>query len=921
MKRILTMILACVLILACMEPMFPEAKAAQVIDSGKAGANITWKIYDDGLLEFSGYGAMDDNQSYINLRWSSNYNDFIERIVFKSGITYIGRWTFNSAGKYSKLKSVTIPSTVTKIGSYAFNFSSTMEEVHITDLAKWCNIEFENDYANPLGGRDLYVNDQLVKDLVIPSSVSKIGAYAFKGCRSIQTVDIGKNVKEIGAYAFNSCFNLGKLVFRGNAPTMGDHMLTLSTVYAYYPGNNNTWTSDVMQDYGGQTTWVPYDPAKDEVTSDDFPRKYINWSYDEATKTLTLSGYGETANYGTYSPPPWSEYKKQFVHLVVEEGITGLGKSSFSSCSVLEDVSLPSTLETLASNAFASCPSLKAVSMPAVKTIGESAFNNCAALVDITLPDGLQTVDYQAFLYCLSLKQINLPDSVETIGRNAFYQCPSLQGIWVAEGNPNFSSDSYGVLMNKDQSVLIRVPGGMTGCYVLPDTVKSFGSCALVSKVREYTIPGSVEVLPDALFGGTELEKVTFLDGVQSFEYRAFMYCQNLKEIHFLGDCPEFSRNAMYNVYDLEFTAYYPRDNETWTEDKLQKYGGMVTWVPYPPLCEEHQYASTVTEPTCSEQGYTTYTCTKCGESYVGDYTDPVDHIYEYDYCKWCGQGAQSIRWYSATTSLNGTIDLNIYVLLSKDLVEADDTFVRFTYSGGVVNVPMSKALHSPTDQYPNRYRFSCPIYAKQLADNVTVKFMKGDAQIGKDLNYSVVKYCVNQIAKVTDPQELALYKAMLNYGTAAQLMFEHNVENLANASLTEEEKALPDVDASAYKYSISGKEEGIRAKSATLMLEDVVKVRVYFALTGDKAIEDYTFTIDGQVVTPQQNDKGYYVETSGIAAKDLEKMFEIQVGGITVTYGALSYVNSKANGSNQLEANISKALYVYWQAADSYLG
>ena len=99
------------------------------------------------------------------------------------------------------------------------------------------------------------------------------------------------------------------------------------------------------------------------------------------------------------------------------------------------------------------------------------------------------------------------------------------------------------------------------------------------------------------------------------------------------------------------------------------------------------------------------------------------------------------------------------------------------------------------------------------------------------------------------------------------------------------------------------------------------MKVRVYFALTGDKTIAEFTFTIDGKEVAVQQNDKGYYVETDGIAAKDLEKMFEIQVGGITVSYGALSYVNSKAAGSNELEANISKALYVYWQAAESFLG
>ena len=46
-----------------------------------------------------------------------------------------------------------------------------------------------------------------------------------------------------------------------------------------------------------------------------------------------------------------------------------------------------------------------------------------------------------------------------------------------------------------------------------------------------------------------------------------------------------------------------------------------------------------------------------------------------------------------------------------------------------------------------------------------------------------------------------------------------------------------------------------------------------------------------------------------------------MESSGITVKCGALSFVSSKATGSNELEANISKALYVYWQAAESYLG
>ena len=45
----------------------------------------------------------------------------------------------------------------------------------------------------------------------------------------------------------------------------------------------------------------------------------------------------------------------------------------------------------------------------------------------------------------------------------------------------------------------------------------------------------------------------------------------------------------------------------------------------------EHEYTRTVTEPTCTESGFTTYTCTKCGDSYTADETAALGHDYEAD--------------------------------------------------------------------------------------------------------------------------------------------------------------------------------------------------------------------------------------------------------------------------------------------------
>jgi hypothetical protein len=185
------------------------------------------------------------------------------------------------------------------------------------------------------------------------------------------------------------------------------------------------------------------------------------------------------------------------------------------------------------------------------------------------------------------------------------------------------------------------------------------------------------------------------------------------------------------------------------------------------------------------------------------------------------------------------------------------------------------------------------------------------------------MQYCLNQIKKSTNQELVAVCKAMLNYAAAAQKSFNYNPGSLANASLSEADKVLPNVDASAYKYSNTGSEDGIKASSATLMLEAEVKIRVYFKLTGDKTIDEYTFTIDGKEVGIQQNDKGYYIETDGIIAKQLDEMHEFSVGGITVNYGALSYVNSKLTSSKETELNknLAKALYAYYAAAEAYLG
>ena len=153
-------------------------------------------------------------------------------ITIPEGVTEIGYMAFMQC---DALTSVTIPSSMTKIGEMAFFSCSNIKEVHITDLAAWCGIDFsytgyEGPLGNPLiwGYAELFLNDTKVTELVIPNGVTEIkpgafwrtksitsivipggmttiGSGAFYGCTDVTSVTIPKSVTEIGERAFGDC--------------------------------------------------------------------------------------------------------------------------------------------------------------------------------------------------------------------------------------------------------------------------------------------------------------------------------------------------------------------------------------------------------------------------------------------------------------------------------------------------------------------------------------------------------------------------------------------------------------------------------------------------------------------------------------------------------------------------------------------
>lgn len=139
----------------------------------------------------------------------------LEYAVIGNSVTTIGKEAF--AACYN-LTSVTVGNSVTSIKEDAFRDCSNLKSVYIESIEAWCNITFDTEYnahrTNPLySAKNLYVKNELVRNLVIPDTVTEIKGYAFYGCTCLLSVIIPESVKSIGYSAFYLCSNLTSVTF------------------------------------------------------------------------------------------------------------------------------------------------------------------------------------------------------------------------------------------------------------------------------------------------------------------------------------------------------------------------------------------------------------------------------------------------------------------------------------------------------------------------------------------------------------------------------------------------------------------------------------------------------------------------------------------------------------------------------------
>jgi len=387
-----------------------------------------------------------------------SYCSALESVTLSNGVTHIGESEFTFC---SRLKRISIPRTVTEIGNAAFSacirleeiiFDGTKEEwdkikkdkaeipssaaVKFTkkseaDLERIFEFTLLDDNTYSVGVRSIDVcpenvvfpseyngkkvteiaelalkgfnnENDIVKSIIIPSSVTHVDDGAFDWCSSLTSITIPNSVTQIGTGAFSGCSSLTSITI----PSSVTHIGTAAFEYC------SSLTSITIPSSITHIGTAAFSGCS-SLTSITIP---------DSVKVLEKNPFIKVP-LSKISISQGNKYYKKQGNCIIE---TSTGKLVAGD----ETSIIPSGVTHIGDNAFWECSSLTSITIPSSVThIGDYAFRCCSSLTSITIPDSVTKIGDSAFSGCYSLTSITIPSSVTHIGPGAFSYCSSLKTI------------------------------------------------------------------------------------------------------------------------------------------------------------------------------------------------------------------------------------------------------------------------------------------------------------------------------------------------------------------------------------------------------------------------------------------------------------------------------------------------------------
>jgi len=537
-----------------------------MVENGLCGDNIRWRFMRGGKLKISGSGEMDD---YTNsVQFSGNFKNCISSIEISDGITYIGAYSF-------------------------------------------------------------YTHDRVLS-VSIGNSVKEIGLSAFDNCIRLKNVIIPASVEKIDHFSLAHCYKLNSIVFNGKTTTITSNAFASDNVTAFYYLEDN-WTAAEKQNYGGITKW----------------RILTRHALDEENLTvLPASPHPYPAN---YSEQFVFEKENAFYITLKFSDTTMLGASDIL---VVKDIN---------NNVVASYTGAQAAGQT-VQVEGEKA------VVWLNADDVGEA-------YGFSL------DSVTVSYLKHVWNDEVISPTCAEQGYTKHTCEVCGEVSRTDYVDALGheyIGGKCTKCG--EQELYDYGQCGaesnwtldtngLLTISGKGTVTSNPWISADADKYANLVKTVVVSEEITSLRANAFSGCTNLTRATFEGDAVSLDGNGVFTDVSPDFEIYATKGNTTWTDsgaynEQSQTWNGMkivfinghdhiyngVITTPAGCLtvgvktltCSvcghvktefieplNHDYEIVVNDPCCGEDGFTTHTCKRCGETYKSDYIVATGHNFK----------------------------------------------------------------------------------------------------------------------------------------------------------------------------------------------------------------------------------------------------------------------------------------------------
>ena len=402
-------------------------KSAFYYCSGLTSVTIGEKVDTIGSYAFN------DCRSLTSITWKAKNCTNLEGDIFKNACTNITSFILGDNVEHlpaslcsgmNKLTEITIPASVTSIGSVAFNNCSGLTKVnYLGTTDEWAKIDFESFNSNPTYyAKDLYVNNELLTDLKITTDAIK--QYAFYNCQSIKSVEIGNSVTSIGEYAFFGCNNLSLLEWNAKncadlvTPIVGASSITFGNEVEYIPVNLCSGSRSLKEVYIGKSVSSIGEEAFYECEN---LKRVINSSELDIVKGETTHGY-----VAYYADVVGSKIEGDFVFDNDDVIVAYIGDINATA------VEIPLKTTQIYNDVFKDCDKLTTIVWNAkncadFKGNYESPFYNSRSnITSFTFGNEVEHIPAYLCYDMKKLSEITIPNSVTSIGTSAFFLCEYL---------------------------------------------------------------------------------------------------------------------------------------------------------------------------------------------------------------------------------------------------------------------------------------------------------------------------------------------------------------------------------------------------------------------------------------------------------------------------------------------------------------